>query len=59
MMCSPCVALEQARVSGQVPQPIGIHHHGDVPGPGSLHDDADPAEHALVPPEAGAENHRV
>ena len=57
--CSPCVALEEAGVGGQMPEPIGVHHHGDVPGAGALHDDADPAEHALVPPQARAQHHHV
>ena len=37
-------------VGCQVPQPIGVHHHGDIP---------DPAEHTLVPPQPRAQQHHV
>ena len=51
--------LQQAGVGGQVPQAVSVHHDGNLPGLGLLYDDADPAQHALVPPEAGAQDHAV
>ena len=51
--------LQQTGICGQVPQTIGVHHDGNLPELGLLDDDADPAEHALVPAQAGAEHHDV
>ena len=42
-----------------MPETVSINDDGDVPGPGLLHDDADPAQHALVPPQPRAQHHHV
>ena len=42
-----------------MPETVSINDDGDVPGSGLLHDDADPAQHALVPPQPGAQHHHV
>ena len=42
-----------------MPQAVSVHHDGDLPGLGLLYDDADPAQHALVPAQARAQDHAV
>ena len=42
-----------------MPQAVSVHHDGNLPGLGLLYDDADPAQHALVPAEAGPQDHTV
>ena len=42
-----------------MPETVSIHHNGNLPGLGLLYDDADPAQHALVPAQAGAQDHAV
>ena len=51
--------LKQSRICCEMPETVSIYDDGNVPGPGLLHDDADPAQHALVPSQAWSQDHAM